>query len=94
MKPYQVGITEVKGNLIQTPRGPAGGGGSGHLGKKHTPMFGAFCKIRKRGIEWCAENDTAVSDESGFKASGLTLVPASLTVKLDSESRLGTLHAH
>lgn len=52
-------------------------------------MFGAFSKIRKRGIEFHAENDTAGSDEAGFKASGLTLVPASLSVKLDSKSRKG-----
>lgn len=89
MNLYQEGITEVKGNLIQTPRG----WGGSYLEKKHTPMFGTFSKIRKRGIEYRAENDTAVSDESGFKASGLTLVPASLTVKLDSKSRLGTFHA-
>lgn len=81
----------MKGNLIQTPKGVCVGGS--YLEKKHTPMFGTFSKIRKRGIEYRAENVAAVSDESGFKASGLTPVPASLTVKLDSKSRLGTFHA-
>lgn len=83
MAPYQERITEVKGNLILRIRNKS------HLGKN--PMFGS-CLHKKKELSNMLRITQLVNNKRDLRPKGLTLVPDSLTIKLDSKSLLEAFH--